>query len=62
MAKVTVDLPLEGVKALVLQLSLQDLLAVWTLLRERLETLQMTTLAESAFAEWEAEPELYGHG
>jgi len=59
MAKVTVEMPIEGVKELLVQLTPQELLAVLASMQDRLESLQMMKLAESAFAEWNAEPDLY---
>lgn len=62
MAKVTVEMPLDGVKQLLSQLTPQELWAVLASVQDRLDTLQMMKLAESAFADWDAEDELYGHG
>lgn len=62
MAKVTVDLPIERIKELVAQLTPEELKAVLTYLQSRRETFQMMKLAESAFAEWNAEEDLYTRG
>ena len=62
MAKVTLDLPPDAIKNLLIQLSPAELQTIVTILRERLETFQMMKLAESAFAEWDREEDLYSHG
>lgn len=62
MARVTLDLPTDAIKSLLIQLSPTELQTIVAILRERLETFQMMTLAESAFAEWLQEDDLYSHG
>ncbi len=59
MAKVTVDMPIEGIKELLAQLTPQELLAVLASMQDRLETFQMMKLAESSFSEWATEEDLY---
>ena len=59
MAQVTVEMPLEGIKALLVQLTPHELQEVLAGMQDRLETLQMMQLAESSFAEWGAEEDLY---
>jgi len=63
MAKVTMDMPIEGVQQVLAQLTPQELQAVLAGLQDRLESLQMMGLAESAFADWLEEEDLYSpHG
>ena len=62
MAKFTVDVPIDRVKDVLAQLTPQELYAVLAELQDRLETVHMMTLAESAFAEWLEEDDLYSHG
>ena len=62
MAKLTVDVPIDRVKDVLAQLTPQELHAVLAELQDRLETVQMMKLAESAFAEWLEEEDLYSHG
>jgi len=63
MAKVTVDMPIDSVKDLLAQLTPQELQAALASVQDRLESLQMMKLAESAFAEWNTEEDLYSsHG
>ncbi len=62
MAKISLDVPTDAIKELLTQLSPDDLRAVVASVQNRLESLQMMKLAESAFAEWNAEDELYSDG
>ena len=62
MAKVTVDMPTDAIKDLLAQLSPAELHLIVSSVRERLETVHMMRFAESAFAEWEQEEDLYSHG
>ena len=62
MAKLAIEMPTETIKELLAQLSPAELQAVLTGLGGRLETFQMMKLAESAFAEWLTEDELYLDG
>jgi len=62
MAKVALDVPTDAIKDLLAQLPPAELQAVLASLGERLETFQMMKLAESAFAEWTQEDDLYSHG
>jgi len=62
MAKVSLEIPTDTIKELLAQLPPADLQAIFRSLRERLETFQMMKLAESGFAEWDQEEDLYAHG
>ena len=62
MAKITLEMPLDGVKQLLAQLTPQELRAVLAGLRNRLETLDMMKLDETAFSEWTTEEDLYSNG
>lgn len=62
MARVTVEMSVEGVRELLAQLTPQELQAALATIQDRLESLQMMKLAESAFSEWNAEPDLYSDG
>lgn len=59
MAKVTIDMPIEGVKELLAQLAPQELQAIFSALQNRMETFRMMKLSESAFSEWSTEEDLY---
>lgn len=59
MAKLTVDLNVERIRDLLIQLKPEELRAILLSLENRLETHQMMKLAESAFSEWDSEPDLY---
>lgn len=59
MAKVALDIPTDAIKELLAQLSPAELQAILASLQGRLETFQMMKLAESAFAEWNDEDDLY---
>ena len=61
MPKVTLDVPTDAIKTLLVQLSPGELQALLTSVQERLEAFQMMKLAESAFSEWASEENLYGH-
>lgn len=60
--KLTVEVPFENIEALLAQLPPTELRNLLTRLQQRFETLQMMKLAESAFAEWSDEEDLYGNG
>ena len=62
MAKVMIEMSVEGIKELVQQLTPQELQAALSSIQGRMETLQMMKLAESAFAEWNTETDLYSDG
>lgn len=53
MPKVSLDLTVDELKAMILQLPPQDLLMLIEALEERAETLAMMQLAEASFREWE---------
>ena len=57
MPRVTLDLSLEEIKALILQLPPAELLSVADAIEERRETASMMQLAETGFAEWTEEGE-----
>ena len=59
MAKMPFEVPTQVVKEMLFQLSPGELYNIWISMQERMETLQMTKLAETAFQEWEKEEELY---
>ena len=62
MAKLALDLPTDTIIALLAQLPPADLQTIFASVQDRLETFQMMKLAESAFAEWNQEDDLYSHG
>ena len=62
MAKVSFDIPTEAIKDLLAPLSPTELQPILASVQGRLETSQMMKLAESAFAEWNQEDDLYVHG
>ncbi len=57
MPKITLDMSIEEIKALVLQLPHRELLTLAEAIDERAETISMMKLAETAFAEWNQEGE-----
>lgn len=60
MPQVTLNLEIEEIKALILQLPPQELLALVDAIEERVETVAMMQLAETGFAEWdEAGEDIY---
>ena len=59
MAKMTLEVPTQIIREMLFQLPPVELYNIWNSMQERLETLQMMKLAESAFQEWEKEEELY---
>ncbi len=59
MAQLTVDIPIDRVKEVLVQLTPQELHAVLAEVQDRLETFQLMKLAESSFAEWLEEDDLY---
>jgi|GEM_PF-462466 len=60
MPQVTLDLSLDEIKALVLQLPPEQLLALVEALEERAETIALMRLAETGFREWnEPEEDIY---
>ena len=58
--QVTVNLSIDRIKELLTQLSAKELNLILTDLKSRRETAQMMKLAESGFAEWNTEEDLYG--
>lgn len=56
-AQVTLSLSVEEIKALILQLPAQELLALADAIEERVETVAMMQLAETGFVEWNEEGE-----
>lgn len=57
MPRVTLDLSVEEIKALVFQLPAQELLALVDAIEDRAETVAMMQLAETGFQEWNEEGE-----
>lgn len=56
-AQVMLNLSVEEIKALILQLPAQELLALADAIEERVETVAMMQLAETGFVEWNEEGE-----
>jgi hypothetical protein len=61
MAKMTFEAPTQVVKEMLFQLSPGELYNIWISMQERMETLQMMKLAETAFKEWQQEEDLYSN-
>ncbi len=60
MPQITLDMDLEEIKELVLQLPPEELLALIEAMEERAEIINMMSLAETGFAEWnEAGEDIY---
>jgi len=60
MPRVTLEVSLEELKALILQLPVQEFLTLADSIQERVETLSMMQLSETAFREWgEAGEDIY---
>ena len=57
MPRVTVDMSVEEIKAVVLQLPAPEILAIADAILERAETLGMMQLATTGFREWDEEGE-----
>ena len=57
MPRVTMEVSIEEIKALILQLPAQELLRLVDSIEERAETVGMMQLAETAFQEWNEEGE-----
>jgi len=55
--RVTMEVSIEEIKALILQLPAQELLRLVDSIEERAETVGMMQLAETAFQEWNEEGE-----
>ena len=57
MPRVTLDVSIEEIRALVFQLPAQELLTLVDAIEERAETVAMMQLAETGFREWNEEGE-----
>lgn len=57
MPRVTLDLSVEEIKALIFQLPARELLTLVDAVEERAETVAMMQLAETGFREWNEEGE-----
>ena len=57
MAHIMLDVSIDEIKAMVLQLPPQELLALADVIEERAEVIGMMRLAETSFREWDAEGE-----